>query len=85
MLVVVWIAEPGWPAAVDAAGAMASPDAEVVLVHVTGDAAEVVRGAFAGRFVVDHGPCAVLLVRPGPAPGVHTNPPPPQHPPGHPR
>lgn len=41
----------------------------------------------ATRFVVDHAPCAVLLVWPAPAPGVETLPPPPghhrPHPPGH--
>ena len=50
MLVVVWVAEPGWPAAVDAARQMAGPDTDVVLVHVMGDAEEVVHGAFAGLF-----------------------------------
>ncbi|HEX3646999.1 MAG TPA: universal stress protein [Pseudonocardiaceae bacterium] len=33
----------------------------------------------AGRFVVDHVPCPVLLVWPGPAPDVDTIPPPPPH------
>jgi len=167
VLVVVWVAEPGWPAAVDAAGQMAGPDTDVVLVHVMGDAEEVVHGAFAGlfgrgqsvpptvdqaavtaaqdlldaaaarltglnenrrvrheirhgrverevvaaaedadllvlsrdgdssrlgprslgpagRFIVDHAPCAVLLTWPGTAPGVHTIPPPPRHPPENP-
>lgn len=37
----------------------------------------------ASRFVVDHAPCPVLLVWPGPAPGVASIPPPPPHPPGH--
>jgi hypothetical protein len=38
----------------------------------------------AGRFVVDHAPCAVLLVWPEEAPGPGTIPPaPPPHPPGH--
>jgi nucleotide-binding universal stress UspA family protein len=38
------------------------------------------------RFVVDHAPCAVLLVWPGSAPAVDTIPPPPDHahPPDHP-
>jgi nucleotide-binding universal stress UspA family protein len=31
------------------------------------------------RFVLDHAPCAVLLVWPEPAPAVHTIPPPPPH------
>jgi nucleotide-binding universal stress UspA family protein len=35
----------------------------------------------AARFVVDHAPCAVLLVWPAPAPGLETMPPPPPHPP----
>ena len=35
MVVVVWIADGVWPAAVDAARAMATPDADFVLVHVT--------------------------------------------------
>ena len=34
------------------------------------------------RFVVDHAPCAVLLVWPGSAPGLGSIPPPPPHPPG---
>jgi nucleotide-binding universal stress UspA family protein len=159
--VVVWIAEIGWQAAVDAARELA-PRAEIVLVHVIpGDVEEVVHGAFAGllgrhrkvpagvdeaaqaderqlladaaarldrpatldqrrgrvereivdaaakadllimsrdgdrsrlgphslrphtRFVVDHAPCAVLLVWPGSAPAVDTIPPPPEHPAGH--
>ncbi|GLX52569.1 hypothetical protein Shyhy01_55190 [Streptomyces hygroscopicus subsp. hygroscopicus] len=33
----------------------------------------------AGRFVVDHAPCPVLLVWPEPAPGLATIPPPPPH------
>ena len=48
MVVVVWIAEIGWQAAVDAARELA-PRAEIVLVHVIpGDMEEVVHGAFAG-------------------------------------
>ncbi|WP_329136307.1 universal stress protein [Streptomyces sp. NBC_00670] len=39
----------------------------------------------AARFVVDHAPCAVLLVWPTPAPGLETMPPPPPHPPHPPR
>jgi hypothetical protein len=162
VVVVVWIAEIGWQAAVDAARELA-PGAEIVLVHViAGEVEEVVHGAFAGllgrhrsvphaidqaaeadeeqlladalarldrpatldqrrgrvereivdaaakadllilsrdgdrsrlgphslrpdtRFVVDHAPCAVLLVWPGSAPAVDTIPPPPEHPPEHP-
>jgi len=164
VVVVVWIADGVWPAAVDAARAMATPDADFVLVHVTpGDVEEVVHGAFAGlfgrglsapaavdqaaaagandlleaaaarlgrpvccqarqgrierevvaaaehadllvisrdgdrtrlgphslgpvsRFVVDHAPCAVLLVWPGSAPAVGTIPAPPRRPPVPPR
>ncbi|MFD9003327.1 universal stress protein [Streptomyces sp. NPDC059582] len=33
----------------------------------------------AGRFIVDHAPCPVLLVWPEPAPGIGTIPPPPHH------
>jgi len=38
----------------------------------------------ASRFVVDHAPCAVLLVWPESAPGLGSIPPPPAHPPAHP-
>lgn len=37
----------------------------------------------ATRFVVDHAPCAVLLVWPDEPPGTDSIPPPPQHPPPH--
>ncbi|MEU0340345.1 universal stress protein [Streptomyces bobili] len=37
----------------------------------------------AGRFIVDHAPCPVLLVWPETAPGITTVPPPPPHPPHH--
>ncbi|MGW0770572.1 universal stress protein [Streptomyces sp. NPDC002676] len=37
----------------------------------------------AGRFIVDHAPCPVLLVWPEPAPGIDTIPPPPPNPPHH--
>ena len=37
----------------------------------------------ATRFVVDHAPCAVLLVWPDPPPSVESIPPPPRHPPPH--
>ncbi|EGX60871.1 hypothetical protein SZN_05437 [Streptomyces zinciresistens K42] len=37
----------------------------------------------AGRFVVDHAPCPLLLVWPEPAPGLTTIPAPPPHPPHH--
>ena len=142
MVVVVWVADGVWHAAVDAARTAAPPDADIVLVHVLpGDVEEVVHGAFAGllgrhrsapvtidqsaldasgrierevvaaadnanllvvsrdgdrtrlgphslgpdtRFVVDHAPCAVLLVWPGEAPAVDSIPPPPARPPAHP-
>ena len=167
MRVVIWVAEPGWPAAIEAARQIAGPDNDVELVYVMDDTEEVVHGAFAGlfgrgqkvpatldraavaaaqdlldraaqllsengpsrpagqqirqgrverevvaaaedadllvlsrdgdgsrlgprslgpagRFIVDHAPCPVLLVWPGTAPGVQTIPPPPAHPPGHP-
>ncbi|MER6302020.1 universal stress protein [Kitasatospora sp. NPDC001539] len=49
MTVVVWIAEGTWPACVDAARAHAPQDAEVVLLHVSGqDVPGVAHGAFAG-------------------------------------
>lgn len=35
------------------------------------------------RFVLDHAPCRVVLVWPGPAPDVSSIPAPPPHPPGH--
>jgi nucleotide-binding universal stress UspA family protein len=160
MRVVVWIVEGTWPACVDAARAIAPEDAEIVLLHVTGDVPGAAHGAFAGllgrgrperdpgtsvehlaaasaeqllasaahrlgrpcgrsarkgrvereviaavegadllvlardgdrsrlgprslghagRFVVDHAPCPVLLVWPEPAPDVASIPPPPPH------
>jgi nucleotide-binding universal stress UspA family protein len=33
----------------------------------------------AGRFVLDHAPCPILLIWPEPAPSLHTIPPPPPH------
>jgi nucleotide-binding universal stress UspA family protein len=48
MRVVVWIAEGTWPACVDAARRLAPAAAEVVLLHVTGDAPGAAHGAFAG-------------------------------------
>jgi len=160
MVVVVWVADGVWHAAIDAARTAAPPDADIVLIHVLpGDVEEVVHGAFAGllgrrrsapvtidqsaldaerdlltaaqarlgrparllarsgrierevvaaadradllvvsrdgdrsrlgphslgpdtRFVVDHAPCAVLLVWPGEVPAVGSIPPPPAHPP----
>ncbi|CAM5468267.1 universal stress protein [Streptomyces viridochromogenes] len=49
MAVVVWIVEGTWPACVDAARRHAPEDAEIVLLHVTGDdVADAAHGAFAG-------------------------------------
>ncbi|MGV9646490.1 universal stress protein [Streptomyces sp. NPDC003514] len=49
MAVVVWIVEGTWPACVDAARRHAPEDAEIVLLHVTGDdVAEAAHSAFAG-------------------------------------
>src|SRR6185436_6083460 len=49
MRVLVWVADGVWEAAVDAAAAIAPPDAEFRLIHVVAeDLAEVTRGAFAG-------------------------------------
>ena len=49
MVVVVWVAEGVWEAAVDAAKTYAPSDAEVVLLHVISeDVEEIMRGAFAG-------------------------------------
>jgi nucleotide-binding universal stress UspA family protein len=161
--IVVWLAEGTWPACVDAAVALAPPDAELTLLHVVDpQLAEHAHGAFTGlvgrggrgrdpgsaitaaaaqaqeallaaaadridrpallqrrsgrlerevvaaadgadllvaardgahdrlgprslgpatRFVVDHAPCAVLLVWPDEPPGLQTIPPPPPHPP----
>jgi nucleotide-binding universal stress UspA family protein len=48
MKVVVWITADTWRSAVDAARTLAPADAEVVLVHVTGEEAAAARGAYAG-------------------------------------
>lgn len=49
MHVVVWIAEGTWPACVDAARRYVPADADVTLLHVTGDdIAAAAHGAFAG-------------------------------------
>jgi nucleotide-binding universal stress UspA family protein len=162
MSVIIWLVEGTWPACVDAARGWVPADANVTLLHVTGDdIAAAAHGAFAGllgrgrpherdpgvrveamsttaadellaaaaerlgrptarverhgrpehevvqtcagadllicardgdrsrlgphslapptRFVVDHAPCPVLLVWPGPAPAVDSIPPPPPH------
>ncbi|MFF0428289.1 universal stress protein [Streptomyces sp. NPDC004520] len=49
MTVVVWITEGTWPACVDAARTHAPQDAEIVLLHVSGqEVPGVAHGAFAG-------------------------------------
>ncbi|MGX1471592.1 UNVERIFIED_CONTAM: nucleotide-binding universal stress UspA family protein [Streptomyces canus] len=49
MAIVVWIVEGTWPACVDAARAHAPEEADIVLLHVTGqEIAGVAHGAFAG-------------------------------------
>lgn len=49
MRVVVWVTEASWPVCVDAARDWAPRDAEVELLHVTGDdVAAAAHGAFAG-------------------------------------
>ncbi|MBP0451580.1 universal stress protein [Kitasatospora sp. RG8] len=49
MTVVVWITEGTWPACVDAARIHAPQDAEIVLLHVSGqEVPGVAHGAFAG-------------------------------------
>jgi nucleotide-binding universal stress UspA family protein len=48
MKVVVWITADTWREAVDAARALASADADIVLLHVIGEEAAAVRGAYAG-------------------------------------
>ncbi|WBP84686.1 universal stress protein [Kitasatospora cathayae] len=49
MTVVVWITEGTWPACVDAARAHAPRDAQIVLLHVSGqDVPGLAHGAFAG-------------------------------------
>ncbi|MER5766378.1 universal stress protein [Streptomyces sp. NPDC001985] len=49
MTVVVWIVEATWHACADAARVHAPPDAEIVLLHVTGpEAVDAAEGAYAG-------------------------------------
>ena len=56
MRVVVWVTEATWPACVDAARDWAPADAEVELLHVTGDdVAAAAHGAFAGLLGRGHG------------------------------
>jgi nucleotide-binding universal stress UspA family protein len=60
----------------------ASQDADLLVVARDGDRTRLGPKSLGHecRFVVDHAPCAVLLVWPGPAPRVETVPPPPGHP-----
>ena len=49
MTVITWIVEGTWPACVDAARELAPADAEILLLHVTGDdPAAAAHGAFVG-------------------------------------
>jgi nucleotide-binding universal stress UspA family protein len=49
MTVIAWIVEGTWPACVDAARQIAPADADIVLLHVTGDdAPAAAHGAYAG-------------------------------------
>jgi hypothetical protein len=49
MKVIVWVAEGTWPACVDATRGCVPADADVMLLHVTGDdVAAAAHGAFAG-------------------------------------
>jgi nucleotide-binding universal stress UspA family protein len=49
MSVIIWVTEGTWQAAVDAARSVAAPDAEIVLLHVSGDdVAQAAHGAFEG-------------------------------------
>jgi nucleotide-binding universal stress UspA family protein len=49
MAVIVWVAEQGWPACVDAARAATPDDADVLLLYVVGeDVPGVAHGAFTG-------------------------------------
>ncbi|MER5881752.1 universal stress protein [Streptomyces sp. NPDC060235] len=61
----------------------AAEGADLLVVARDGDRARLGPHSLgpAGRFVVDHAPCPVLLVWPEPAPDVTTMPPPPPHPP----
>jgi hypothetical protein len=69
MRALVWVTEPGWEAAVDAARHVLPPDAEITLLHVTpAEIEEAVAGPRRG----------LLGRRPPPPPG----PPPPPPPPG---
>jgi nucleotide-binding universal stress UspA family protein len=62
----------------------AAEEADLLILARDGDRARLGPHSLgpAARFVVDHAPCAVLLVWPTPAPGLETLPPPPPHPHG---
>jgi len=61
----------------------ACADAELLVVSRDGDRSRLGPHSLGptARFVVDHAPCAVLLVWPESAPGLGSIPPPPAHPP----
>jgi nucleotide-binding universal stress UspA family protein len=65
----------------------ATENADLLIVARDGDRARLGPKSLApaGRFVVDHAPCPVLLVWPEPAPGLTSIPSPPPPPPGGPR
>lgn len=64
----------------------AAEEADLLVVSRDGDRSRLGPHSLgpATRFVVDHAPCAVLLVWPGSVPTIATIPPPPDHPPAHP-
>lgn len=63
----------------------AAENADLLVVSRDGDRSRLGPHSLgpAARFVVDHAPCAVLLVWPGEAPSLESIPPPPTHPPVH--
>jgi len=64
----------------------AAEGAELLIVPRDGDRSRLGPKSLGppARFVVDHAPCPVLLIWPGPVPGIADIPPPPPHPPHHP-
>ena len=64
----------------------AAENADLLIVARDGDRSRLGPHSLgpAGRFVVDHAPCPVLLVWPEPAPGIDSIPAPPSHPHPHP-
>jgi len=64
----------------------AAENADLLVVSRDGDRSRLGPHSLgpAARFIVDHAPCAVLLVWPDKAPSVDSIPPPPTHPPTHP-